>query len=77
MLMYPDAYILLSDCNYVGILIAMILNSVKIIYFMEIIIFSIFKLSFIILIVYYFFIKYHLKYILSTYFIIFRNIRKY
>ena len=52
MLMYPDAYILLSDCNYVGILIAMILNSVKIIYFMEII-FSIFKLSFIILIVYY------------------------
>ena len=75
MLMYPDAYILLSDCNYVGILIAMILNSVKIIYFMEIIIFSIFKLPFIILIVY--FIKYHLKYILSTYFIIFRNIRKY
>ena len=73
MLMYPDAYILLSDCNYVGILIAMILNSVKIIYFMEIIIFSIFKLPFIIL----YFIKYHLKYILSTYFIIFRNIRKY
>lgn len=53
MLMYPDAYILLSDCNYVGILIAMILNSVKIIYFMEIIIFSIFKVPFIILIVYY------------------------
>ena len=76
MLMYPDAYILLSDCNYVGILIAMILNSVKIIYFMEIIIFSIFKLPFIILIVYYIY-KISSKIYLSTYFIIFRNICKY